>query len=75
MRLITDQDVAQAIGMREAIAAMTAAFEQYGNGAGSIAPRVRASADHGGKAAAISALGAALPAGRPGPAGSRQGCL
>lgn len=48
--------------MREAIAAMTAAFEQYGNGAGRIAPRVRATAEHAGGMATISTLGAALPA-------------
>ncbi|MCU0939768.1 MAG: ornithine cyclodeaminase family protein [Burkholderiaceae bacterium] len=62
MRLISDQEVRQTITMREAIVALTAAFEQYGNGAGSIAPRVRASAGHGGSMATISTLGAALPA-------------
>jgi ornithine cyclodeaminase len=48
--------------MRAAIAAMTAAFEQYGNGAGRIAPRMRAAAEHAGGMATISTLGAALPA-------------
>lgn len=62
MRLITDTEVAQLVTMREAIAAMTAAFEQYGNGAGAIAPRVRAVATHGTGSATVSALGAALPA-------------
>lgn len=62
MRLITDADVAQLVTMREAIFAMTAAFEQFGNGAGSIAPRVRASAEHNGATSTISMLGAALPA-------------
>jgi ornithine cyclodeaminase len=61
--LISDADVAQHLTMREAIAAMTAAFEQYGNGAGSIAPRVRAAATHNGATTAIAAMGAALPAG------------
>jgi ornithine cyclodeaminase len=41
---------------------MAAAFEQFGNGSGSIAPRVRATAEHGGKASAIATMGAALPA-------------
>jgi ornithine cyclodeaminase len=62
VRLISDQEVAQAITMREAIASMTAAFEQYGNGVGRIAPRVRAVAEHGTATAGISAMGAALPA-------------
>lgn len=62
MRLITDAEVAQLVTMREAIFAMAAAFEQYGNGAGSIAPRVRAAAEHGGGVTTISMLGAALPA-------------
>jgi ornithine cyclodeaminase len=62
VRLISDQDVAQLVNMREAIAAMTAAFEQYGNGAGAIAPRVRAAADHNGHSAVIAVMGAALPA-------------
>ncbi len=62
MRLIRDDEVAQHLTMREAIAAMTAAFEQFGNGAGRIAPRVRASAEHNGRTATISAMGAALPA-------------
>lgn len=48
--------------MRDAVGAMAAAFEQFGNGAGSIAPRVRAAAEHGGQATAIAAMGAALPA-------------
>jgi ornithine cyclodeaminase len=48
--------------MREAIAAMTAAFEQYGNGAGRIAPRVRAAAEQASGMATVSTLGAALPA-------------
>lgn len=63
MRLITDDEVAALVTMREAIFAMTAAFEQFGNGAGAIAPRVRASAEHGQRAVTISAMGAALPAG------------
>jgi ornithine cyclodeaminase len=62
MRLITDADVAEVITMRDAVAAMTAAFEQFGNGAGSIAPRVRAAAEHDGRATAIATMGAALPA-------------
>ncbi|HXF47480.1 MAG TPA: ornithine cyclodeaminase family protein [Burkholderiaceae bacterium] len=62
MRLITDAEVAQLVTMREAIHAMAAAFEQYGNGAGSIAPRVRASAEHHGATTTLSMLGAALPA-------------
>lgn len=62
MRLITDADVAEVITMRDAVAAMAAAFEQFGNGAGSIAPRVRAAAEHEGQATAIAMMGAALPA-------------
>lgn len=62
MRLITDADVAEVITMRDAVGAMAAAFEQFGNGAGSIAPRVRATAAHDGAAASIAAMGAALPA-------------
>jgi len=62
MRLITDEDVAAQLTMREAIAAMTAAFEQFGNGAGAIAPRVRAAAEHRQHSAAIATMGAALPA-------------
>jgi ornithine cyclodeaminase len=62
MRLITDAEVAQLVTMREAIFAMAAAFEQFGNGAGSIAPRVRAAAEHNGTTTTISMLGAALPA-------------
>ncbi len=63
MRLITDEEVAALVTMREAIFAMTAAFEQFGNGAGAIAPRVRATAEHNQRAVTISAMGAALPAG------------
>jgi ornithine cyclodeaminase len=62
MRLITDADVAEVITMRDAVNAMAAAFEQFGNGAGSVAPRVRAVAEHDGQATAIAAMGAALPA-------------
>jgi ornithine cyclodeaminase len=42
---------------------MAAAFEQFANGAGSIAPRVRAAAELNGTTATIAAMGAALPAG------------
>jgi len=62
MRLISDADVAEVITMRDAVAAMAAAFEQFGNGAGSIAPRVRASAEHATQSIAIAAMGAVLPA-------------
>ena len=62
MRLISDADVAEVITMRDAVAAMAAAFEQFGNGAGSIAPRVRAAAEHDGRSTAIATMGAALPA-------------
>jgi len=62
MRLITDADVAEVITMRDAVAAMAAAFEQFGNGSGSVAPRVRAAAEHGTQTTAISMMGAALPA-------------
>jgi ornithine cyclodeaminase len=48
--------------MRAAIAAMAAAFEQFGNAAGAIAPRVRASAEQNGQPVTISTLGASLPA-------------
>jgi ornithine cyclodeaminase len=62
MRLITDAEVASALTMRDAVGAMAAAFEQFGNGAGSIAPRVRAAADHAGTTVAVATMGAALPA-------------
>jgi ornithine cyclodeaminase len=62
MRLISDAEVAQLVTMREAIHAMAVAFEQFGNGAGSIAPRVRATSQHNGATTVLSALGAALPA-------------
>jgi ornithine cyclodeaminase len=62
MRVITDAEVAQLVNMREAIHAMGAAFEQFGNGVGSIAPRVRATSQYKGSATTLSVLGAALPA-------------
>ena len=62
MRLITDADVAEVITMRDAVASLAAAFEQFGNGAGSVAPRVRATAERAGQAMAIATMGAALPA-------------
>jgi ornithine cyclodeaminase len=62
MRLISDAEVASVINMRDAIAAMTAAFEQLGNGVGGIAPRVRGAAEQNGQVASIAAMGAALPA-------------
>lgn len=62
MRLISDADVSDVITMREAIDAMAAAFEQFGNGAGAVAPRVRAMAEHRQQAAAVSMMGASLPA-------------
>ncbi|MCS7100936.1 MAG: ornithine cyclodeaminase family protein [Burkholderiaceae bacterium] len=62
MRLITDAEVAQLVSMRDALHAMAAAFEQYGNGAGAIAARTRASAEHHGAVSTISMLGATLPA-------------
>jgi ornithine cyclodeaminase len=62
MRLITDEDVASLLTMREAIDAMAAAFEQFGNGAGAIVPRVRAAAEHRQQSAAVATMGASLPA-------------
>jgi ornithine cyclodeaminase len=62
MRLISDADVADVLTMRDAVAAMAAAFEQFGNGSGSIAPRVRVAAEHAGQTTAIAMMGAALPA-------------
>jgi ornithine cyclodeaminase len=62
MRLITDEDVAALLSMREAIDAMAVAFEQLGNGAGAVAPRVRAAAEHRQQIAAIATMGATLPA-------------
>jgi len=62
MRVIRDAEVAGALTMRDAVTAMAAAFEQFGNGAGSNCPRVRASAELNGKASAIATMGAALPA-------------
>jgi len=62
MRVISDAEVAKLINMQEAITAMTAAFEQFGSGAGAVAPRTRAAAAHDGQTAAIATMGAALPA-------------
>jgi ornithine cyclodeaminase len=62
MRLISDAEVAKMIDMREAINAMSAAFEQFGKGAGAVAPRVRAAAEYNKQTAAIATMGAALPA-------------
>lgn len=62
MRLITDDDVASLLTMREAIAAMASAFEQFGNGAGAILPRMRAVAEHRRQVVAIATMGATLPA-------------
>ena len=62
MRLITDEDVAAQLTMREAIDSMAAAFEQFGNGAGAVAPRVRAGAEHRQRSAAVAMMGASLPA-------------
>ena len=62
MRLISDADVSDVITMREAIDAMAAAFEQFGNGSGAVARRVRATAEHRQQAAAVSMMGASLPA-------------
>jgi ornithine cyclodeaminase len=62
MRLIDDDEVRELVTMRDAVATMAAAFEQFGNGAGSNAPRVRASAEHAGESVSIAMLGAALPA-------------
>jgi len=62
MRLITDDEVASLLTMSDAVAAMAAAFEQFGNGAGAIVPRMRATAEHRQSLAAIATMGAALPA-------------
>src|SRR4030095_5967637 len=62
MRLISDADVAEVITMRDAVAAMAAAFEQFGNGAGAVVPRMRATAEHRQQPVAIATMGAALPA-------------
>jgi len=62
MRLITEAEVIGTLQIRDAIAAMAAAFEQFGNGVGVLSPRVRVAAEHNGTVAAISTLGAALPA-------------
>lgn len=62
MRLITDQDVARVLTMKDAIAAMRIAFTQFGQGAGAVLARGRATAEHAGASVTISAMGAALPA-------------
>ncbi len=62
MRLITDSDVARILTMPDAVATMRTAFLQYGQGAGAVLARGRATAEHAGNAATISAMGAALPA-------------
>ena len=62
MRLISDDEVAAVLTMRDAVAAMAAAFEQFGNGAGAVVPRMRATAEHRQQSVAIATMGAALPA-------------
>jgi ornithine cyclodeaminase len=62
LRLITDQDVARVLTMKEAIASMRTAFTQFGQGAGAVLARGRATAEHAGASVTISAMGAALPA-------------
>ena len=62
MRLITDADVANTLTMREAISALHSAFKQYGQGAGAVLARGRATAEHAGQTVTISTMGAALPA-------------
>ena len=62
MRLITDGDVAKILTMPDAIASMRTAFLQYGQGAGAVLARGRATAEHAGQSVTISAMGAALPA-------------
>jgi ornithine cyclodeaminase len=66
LRLITDQDVARVLNMKEAIASMKAAFTQFGQGAGAVLARGRATAEHAvgdvKNSVTISAMGAALPA-------------
>ncbi len=62
MRLITDGDVAKTLNVPDAIASMRTAFQQYGQGAGAVLARGRATAEHRGQTATISAMGAALPA-------------
>jgi ornithine cyclodeaminase len=61
MRMITDQQVAEILTMREAIEALRGAFIQFGNGAGAVLARGRATAEFEGRASTISAMGAALP--------------
>ncbi len=63
MRLITDAEVGSVLNMREAIDAIRAAFQQYGDGSGALMARGRAAAECAGRPVMISALGAALPAG------------
>jgi ornithine cyclodeaminase len=62
LRLITDHDVARVLTMKEAIASMRTAFTQFGQGAGAVLARGRATAEHAGASVTISAMGAALPA-------------
>ncbi|WP_269531515.1 ornithine cyclodeaminase family protein [Chitinimonas sp. BJYL2] len=62
MRLITDADVARVLNLPDAIAALHAAFTQFGEGAGAVLARNRATASHAGASVTISAMGAALPA-------------
>lgn len=62
MRLITEAEVTNTLTMREAITVMRAAFLQYGQGVGAVLARARATAEHAGNTATISAMGAALPA-------------
>jgi len=62
VRVIRDAEVAGALTMRDAVAAMTAAFEQFGNGAGSNGARTRVAAEFNGAASAVAMMGAALPA-------------
>ncbi len=62
MLLITDTDVARTLTMHDAITALRTAFTQYGQGAGAVLARGRATAEHQGHIVTISAMGAALPA-------------
>lgn len=61
MKFITDAQVAEIFTMREAIDALRTAFTQFGQGAGAVLARGRATAELHGTASTISAMGAALP--------------
>lgn len=61
MKMITDQQVADVLTMREAIDALRSAFIQFGTGSGAVLARGRANSEFEGRTSSISSMGAVLP--------------